>query len=683
MALTLRLEHLIETGLKESDARALLPAIEDALVLADPRERFRALATRVLRPGHPFPLHLLLFTLAYVDWDESRGPAPVWLPDDDVVGRANLTTLARDVGAPSYETLHRWSVEHRHLLWSEMVTRLHVSFREGPSGIVDLAAGVESPSWLPGARLNIAESCFQGERSRAAIVWQREGGSIARVTLDELDRMSSRAANGLRAMGLVPGDAVAIDMPMTADAVAIYLGIVKAGCAAIGIADSFAPHEVATRLRIGNAKAIVTQDVVRRGGKELPLYAKVIEAQAPRAIVLAASDTLSVALRPGDLALSGLLSANDRFEAVARQPDDVTNILFSSGTTGDPKAIPWTHTTPIKAAADGWLHHDVHEGDVLCWPTSLGWMMGPWLIYASLMNRASMALYDGAPGTAGFARFVEDARVTMLGVVPSLVKAWREGQATDGRDWTAIRCFSSTGECSNAADMHWLMAQAGYRPVIEYCGGTEIGGGYITGTVIQPAAPSTFTTPAMGLDFAILDEEGKVTDNGEVCLVPPSMGLSNALLNADHHKVYFDAMPRGPKGEVLRRHGDQIERLPGGYFRAHGRVDDTMNLGGIKVSSAEIERACNTVAGVAETAAIAINPPGGGPSLLVLYVVRDAAGRDLGPEALRPALQQAIRDRLNPLFKIHAVEVIDALPRTASNKVMRRMLRARSQGERP
>jgi acetyl-CoA synthetase len=172
----------------------------------------------------------------------------------------------------------------------------------------------------------------------------------------------------------------------------------------------------------------------------------------------------------------------------------------------------------------------------------------------------------------------------------------------------------------------------------------------------------------------VLNEAGKPTDNGEIFLVPPSMGLSTRLLNKDHHEAYFADTPPGPDGEVLRRHGDQMERLPGGAWRALGRADDTMNLGGIKVSSAEIERALQMVEGITETAAIAVAPPGGGPSQLVVYVVCDKALHADKPK-LMSALQSAIRRELNPLFKIHDVVFIDAMPRTASNKVMRRVLR--------
>ncbi len=316
----------------------------------------------------------------------------------------------------------------------------------------------------------------------------------------------------------------------------------------------------------------------------------------------------------------------------------------------------------------------MQPGDVIAWPTNLGWMMGPWLIYASLLNRATMALFHDVPTGRTFGEFVARARVNVLGLVPSIVKVWRSDDRMRGLDWSAIKCFGSTGEASNAVDYLYLMMLAGYRPVIEYCGGTEVGGGYLTGTLVQPASPATFSTPALGSQLVLLDEHGRPTDNGEVFLVPPTLGYSQTLLNRDHHEVYFAGTPPGPNGELLRRHGDQIERLPGGYFRALGRVDDTMNLGGIKVSSAEIERVLDGVTGVLRTAAVAINPPGGGPSELVVFVVPREAGADR--EALAPALQQALKTRLNPLFRISDVVLVPSLPVTPSNKIMRRELRA-------
>jgi acetyl-CoA synthetase len=220
----------------------------------------------------------------------------------------------------------------------------------------------------------------------------------------------------------------------------------------------------------------------------------------------------------------------------------------------------------------------------------------------------------------------------------------------------------------------YLMSLAGYKPVIEYCGGTELAGGYIGSTMVQANVPGMFSTPSFGVDLVTAGESESESKSGEILLVPPAIGMSVELLHHDHHAVYFAGTPRGPRGETLRRHGDAMERLPGGFYRAQGRTDDTMNLGGIKVSSVEIERVLNTVEGIRETAAIAVSPLAGGPSMLWVFAALQA-GVDADTAELRNRLQAAIRQHLNPLFKIQEVSVIDALPRTASHKIMRRLLR--------
>jgi acetyl-CoA synthetase len=598
-----------------------------------------------------------------------------WTPSPQFISTTNIAWLMRRAGVDSYEALHAWSVQHRAEFWGLAIERLGIKFHRPYRQVADLSAGLETPRWLVDARLNIMESCFAAPPDSPAIIHQGEGGALEIMSVGELASLTSRVAANLTRRGFKPGDAAAIFMPMTAESVAIYLGIIQAGGTVVSIADSFRPKEIATRLRLAGATTAFTQDVTIRGGKTLPLYANLIEAGSPPVIVLPARNSASLPLRAEDCGWSEFLNTDDPFETVIRDPSDSINLLFSSGTTGDPKAIPWTHLTPLKCATDAHFHQNVQPGDVLVWPTNIGWMMGPWLIFASLLNRATMGLYHGTPIGSEFGAFVQKAGTTMLGVVPSLVRMWRSSGCMEGLDWSAIKVLSSTGECSNADDMRWLMSRAGGRPIIEYCGGTEIGGAYITGTVTKPCVPGTFNTPALGLDLVILDEQGQTAENGEVFIVPPSIGLSATLLNFDHHQVYFADTPRGPRGELLRRHGDRMEKPPGGLWRGLGRADDTMNLGGIKISSAEIERVLQSVPGVIETAAIAVSP-NGGPSRLVIYAVCSAS-QNLGDRELLRAMQAAIKRDLNPLFRIHDLVLVDALPRTASNKVMRRTLRDR------
>ncbi len=600
-------------------------------------------------------------------------PIPAWVPTDQTIEHANLSDLMAVAGVTSVQELHRWSVDASSTFWGAIVDGFDIPF-VSPPDTINASDNPTAPDWLPGASFNIVDACLDHAGDAVAIVAGSTVG-LERITIDDLRSRVAAFAAGFRAAGFAQGDRIAIMMPMTVEAVVAYLGIIAAGGVVASIADSFSTDEIAVRLSLTEPVAVVTQDAAERAGKVIPMFDKLPE-DAPRAIVVdSGAHGGRVDLGDDDVWWDDFVVSGAAYESRAMSADAHTNILFSSGTTGTPKVIPWTQTTPLKAAMDGRYHQDIHAGDVVAWPTNLGWMMGPWLIYASLLNEATIGLYADAPTTAGFVRFVGEANVSMLGVVPSIVAVWRSGNLLQEDAWPSLRVLSSTGEASNADDYRWLMESTG-APVIEYCGGTEVGGGYITGTVLEPAVPSRFTTPTLGLDFVILGEDGQPTDTGEIFLVPPSIGLSTELLDRDHFDVYYAGVPEHGERQ-LRRHGDQMRRHPDGTYQALGRVDDTMNLGGIKVSSADLEGAIGELDGVTEIAAIGSPPSGGGPERLIVF----AAGRDdLDPNALKAEIQQRIRAKLNPLFKVHDVIVVPSLPRTASQKVMRRTLRSEYDG---
>ncbi|QDT80116.1 Acetyl-coenzyme A synthetase [Gimesia maris] len=670
---------LIDCGLPAQDATQLVDLLKQIPVTSE-KELWHFLITEVLTAEIPFSVHQYLYQHVFEKCISNGEPAPAWFPGEREHNHSHLAEWVFDLKLDGFAAVYDWSVSNRVEFTAKLLESLRIQFRESPQQIMDLHAGVEQIEWLRGASLNIVESCLREKSEQIAILFQRSTDEVQQLSYRELRALTARVANGLTEAGIEPGERIAVMLPMTPESVAIFLGIIAAGCVVVTIADSFSAEEMQVRLKITAPRLIFIQDVITRNGRQLPLYAKLESLSELPAVVLPESASHTVSLREHDQLWSDFLSASLELNCVPRKPQDETTILFSSGTTGNPKGIPWDQTTPIKSAGDGYLHHDIHAGDIVCWPTNLGWMMGPWLVYAALINDATIALSDAVPTSRRFCEFVQNAGVTMLGLVPSIVSAWRSQETTAGLDWSHIKVFSSTGECSNPDDMLWLMSRAGYRPVIEYCGGTETGGGYITGTVLKPGVPGLFSCPALGFEWLLLNETGKETANGEVFFVPPVIGLSTRLINRDHHEVYYADIAPGPDGQVLRRHGDQIEALPGGYFRAHGRVDDAMNLGGIKVSSVQIEELLTQTSVVREVAAIAVPPPGGGPGQLVIFMVMQDGAAFVAAE-IQQQMQQIIRSQLNPLFKIHAVREIEQLPRTASNKVMRRKLRDLYQNE--
>ena len=595
-----------------------------------------------------------------------------WKPSPEIIAQSNLKQVMDETGIPDYPSFWRWSVDQKEAFWLKTIEILSIPFEKKFSCVLDISEGPENPKWLKDARLNIVDACFQQDDQATAILYQSDKDGIRKISQKELENLVNRIANGLRSQGVMAGDYIAIDMPMNPESVAIYLAGIKAGNPVVTIADSFSPNEIAIRLKITQPKILFTQDYLHRAGKSLPLFEKVLQADPPKVVVLKSCD-LPIQKRKEDCDFKDFLSENIHFQSLPQDPDDCINILFSSGTTGEPKAIPWTHCTPIKSASDGFYHHNIQNKDVICWPTNLGWMMGPWLVFASLINKATIALYHGSPMDSAFGKFIEEAKVTMLGVVPSIVRQWKNSRCMEAYDWSAIQCFSSTGEVSNPQEMEYLIALGKNKPVIEYCGGTEIGGGYVSSTMIQPNIPGTFSSQTLGGEFVLLDEHNEICKQGEVFLIPPILGLSNSLLNRNHFEVYYKDTPVY-KGQLLRRHGDELEQLENGYYKAHGRVDDAMNLGGIKVSSIQIEAVINTLDFISESAAVAVSPPGGGPSDLVIYYIENE--NKMGPREKLQAINEVIKSELNPLFKVKDALALEFLPRTASGKLMRRSLRS-------
>lgn len=664
--------QLIALGMTQEAAEKLADEISARSANASSEDVWESIIRTQLLRDFPFPIHFLIFNSLFPSWREYPETAPAWIPSIAQMAEANISLfMASELKTQNLKAFHTWSVSHYEDFWQKIISKLGIIFKKPPQKICDLNHGMESPSWLPGAKLNISDSCLSAVDSETALIYLDDKKNISKLSYGELTTLSNRIANSLVKQGYQAGDAIAIIMPMNMYAVALYLGIIKMGGVVVSIADSFSTTEIATRLKIAKTKGIFTQDFITWGGKNIPLYEKICAADTIKTIVLSHHEKNHLTLRKNDLSWNDFLSKDNHFESVASLPMAACNILFSSGTTADPKAIPWDHTTAIKAASDAFFHQNIQARDVLAWPTNLGWMMGPWLIFAALINRATIALYPDSPKDQAFGDFVQKAKVTMLGVVPTLVATWRQTKCMEACDWSSIKVFSSTGECSNPEDMFYLMSLANYKPVIEYCGGTEIGGAYLSSTVIEKNYPSLFSTPTIGLDIAILNEQGKPADIGEVAIIPPSMGLSTTLLNANHHHIYYANMPTLSNMIMLRRHGDQIKRYPNGYYSILGRVDDTMNLGAIKVSAAEIERVITGIADVREVAAIAVSKAQG-PNQLVIFA---ATTSTLDKQTVMKEMQHKINTYLNPLFKIQDVIFVNDLPKTASNKIMRRILR--------
>jgi acetyl-CoA synthetase len=594
-----------------------------------------------------------------------------WMPSENQLTNSNIAETILELEMENYQQLFSWAATNREKFWEYTIKKIGIKFSKKPSKILFDNKNPENPQWCKNAQLNIIDSCFLASKNKPALIIASESTEYTtKLSYEELETKVNKFASGLVKNGFKPEDRIVLYLPFCEEAIVAFLATIKAGISNVLVADSFTEEELRKRIDISKAKAIITIDEYIYNGKKIQPFQKVKNLDSITKILV--KTNTETKLSEGDIVYTHIIEqGKGAFDSYTTEPDYITSILFSSGTTGIPKAIPWTQLTPIKCASDGYFHQDIKPEDNVTWTTGMGWMMAPWLIYASLINKATLCIYNGAATSKNFGKFIEKEQINILGTIPSVVRAWKKSAFHTKFDWK-IKVFSSTGEPSNTEEYFYLMGLGKFEaPIIEYCGGTEIGGGYLTGSVVQPASPAYFTTPALGMDIFIHSEQ----EHNEVYIIPPSIGLSEQLLNKNHHDEYYKNTKKGPAGEILRKHGDAIEQLierGNIFYKSAGRTDDAMNLGGIKISAVEIEDIINTHTAISESAAVAQSPKEGGPEELALYIV---GKKELDLKELQKDLQKLISTKLNPLFRISYLKQLDQLPRTTSNKVMRKELR--------
>jgi len=338
---------------------------------------------------------------------------------------------------------------------------------------------------------------------------------------------------------------------------------------------------------------------------------------------------------------------------------------------------------PVKSAQDIWQGLDLHSDETLFWMTDMGWMMGPWEVFGTLLLGATMMLYDGAPDFPEPDRvwsLVDRHQVTALGVSPTLIRALRRhgDEIVHRHDLSSLRKFASTGEPWNPDPWMWLFQNVGRGklPIINYSGGTEISGGIVMGNVLTPMKPCAFSGPLPGMAADVVDENGKSVRGqvGELVIREPWIGMTRGFWK-DLERYIETYWSRFPDVWV---HGDWAAIDDDGLWYILGRSDDTIKIGGKRVGPAEVESILVAHPQVSEAAAIGVPDSIKGEVLICFCVLKKGANGDL---ALAAELKKNVgRDLGKALAPREVVFVVD-IPKTRNAKVMRRIVRAAYLGE--
>ncbi|MFF1919773.1 AMP-binding protein [Streptomyces sp. NPDC058221] len=610
---------------------------------------------------------------------------PDWVPGDAERGRSRLLRAMERWGISDLEELHDRSLRDPEWFWRAVVDDLDIAFTTPFKAVRDDSEGHEFPRWFTGGRLNAADLCSHrhasSDRAAAtAVVYEGDGGQRRALTYGELDREVRRFAANLAGLGVMRGDRVVLFLPVVPEAVVAFLACAAIGAISVPAFTGYGAEALAMRLRDSEAVALVTSDGTTRRGKRVGLKATADEAlkDAPsvRRVVVVQHLGDGTDMQAGrDVYWDDLPASPAPVETVDAEAQDPLTLIYTSGTTGAPKGIVHSHAGfAVKAAVDFAYGFDIHEDDVIAWIADMGWMLGPLLIMGGLQLGATVVFTEGVPTHPGPDRLWDIARrnnVTFQGIAPTAARAVKNAGGGNVADLPTVRSFASTGETWDESTWQWLFETVGggTRPIVNYSGGTETGGGILVTYPFLASEAAAFNGPLPGMDVAVLDDIGEqVTGKmGELVVHNTWPGMTHAFWR-DRPRYLETYWNRWPK---VWHHGDLASVDADGTWRLHGRSDDTIKVSGRRVGPAELEAALLKDVRIAEAAVVGVPDPDRGQRVVAFVVVTDRTDHD---DLVAAAVHHVGRS-FAP-----TVVVVPTLPKTKNGKIMRRAIRARHLG---
>lgn len=619
-----------------------------------------------------------------------------YTPTAAAVERANVTRLMRRHGIAEIDEMRRRSVADIDWFWNAVVEDLEIPFTQPYSAVRDSSAGIEWTKWFIDGRLNVVDACVRRWLSdpvaagRTALIHEAEDGQVATLSYAQLAREIDAVARGLTSAGVGPGDVVALFMPMVPEAVIALYAIAAVGAVSLPLFSGFAAGAVAKRLQDAQAKLVFTADGTWRRGKQAlmkPVCDEALrECPTVERLVVLRRLGIEVDWTDGrDVDYGTFAQASDEpMELSNTDAEDPLLIGYTSGTTGRPKGAVHSHAGfVVKVASEIAYEFDLHQGEVFTWITDMGWILGPLSTIGVHAVGGSLLLYEGAPDTPApdrVWRLVERHGVAVLGVSPTLIRALRAAgdPPSSDIDLSSLRIFGSSGEPWDPAAYAWLAGTVGggSRPVINFSGGTEVGGAFLAPFPIEPIKSCSLGGASLGMDVDVFDAEGRSVRGsvGELVCKQPWPAMTRGVFGdpARYIDSYWSMYPG------VWRHGDWARVDDDGQWFLLGRSDEALNVAGKRVGPAEVEAELLSHPAVAEAATIGVPDETKGEVIWCFWTPVDPEGDDVSAD-----LSDLIAERLGRPFKPGRVLRITDLPRTRSAKILRRAVRAVALGEDP
>ena len=594
-----------------------------------------------------------------------------------------------------YYKVYQKSIQEPELFWEEIAEE-HFNWYKKWDKVLSWDFKKPEVKWFEGAKLNITENCIdrhlRTRGNKTAIIFEPNNPDkeTLHITYKQLHERVNKLANVLTNKGIKKGDRVCIYLPMIPELAVAVLACARIGAIHSVVFAGFSAIALATRINDSGCKLVLTSDGAYRGNKTIDLKGIVDEAltkcpEVNSVLVVKRIHSEITMLKGRDNWLQPLLNkASATYEPKIMNAEDPLFILYTSGSTGNPKGM--VHTTAGYMVYTAYTFKNVFnykEEDIYWCTADIGWITGhSYIIYGPLANGATTVMFEGVPSYPDYGRFwkiVEKHKVSQFYTAPTAIRALAKEKLdyVDQYNLSSLKVLGTVGEPINEEAWHWYNDNIGKKksPIVDTWWQTETGGILISPIpYVTPTIPTFASLPLPGIQPCLMDENGMEIKNnqvdGRLCVKYPWPSMARTIWG--NHQRYKETYFSTYKNYYFT--GDGALRDAVGYYRITGRVDDVIIVSGHNLGTAPIEDAINEHPAVAESAIVGFPDDIKGNALYGFVILKET-GKDEKQENLKKEINQLITEHIGPIAKLQKIHFTSGLPKTRSGKIMRRILR--------
>ncbi|MCV0392273.1 MAG: AMP-binding protein [Nitrosopumilus sp.] len=614
----------------------------------------------------------------------------IFTPTEKQIQESNIYRFMQKYNISSFEELSKKARQDLKWYWQSVEKDIGIIWDVPYTKILDDSEGIAWSKWFADGKTNIYKSSVEKfakiNPNKIAYWFVSESGTKSKISYSELDVKVSKLANALKSIGIKKGDVVAIYLPMIEEAILAILASAKIGAIQTVIFSGYSSDSLHVRLKDCKAKAIFVSDGYYRKGKRIsqqkPVELAIKDTFVEKIIVVPYGGIDNYKNSQNIVYFEDFtLRQSTLCDTDTMNSEDPLFILYTSGTTGNPKGVIHTHGGfSVFAGHQSSYLIDTNQEDVLFWPADIGWITGlVWNVYGLLLVGSSAVIYDGAldyPDVNGIWKILSEYNVTIFGISPTAVRLFKKNNVEPLRLYSLdkIKNIPTTGEPLDEDSWWWLFEKVGNKkiPIMNLSGGTEIGGAMLSVFPGMKLKPTTVGMPVPGMNLDVFDDLGHsiTNENGFLVIKSPWPSMTRGLLNANDRylETYWSRFPN------VWFHGDYVYIDNDNLWYMRGRTDDVINVSGHRMSTSEIEHAVISHKKITDAASIAIPDELTGDAIVVFFV------SDNNEKNLESEVSEFIATKIGKIAKPKFVFQLSDLPKTRTGKIMRRLLKSKLLG---